>query len=770
MAMLDNQNTGVGKPSEDPIGAHDRRVQIGLAFYNIGLNASQVQTEKLYNKWVLRNVRRDVNVMIEKYNMDVICLSEVGQMTHNLEHTLSQWMIRDREQVETGRYPLVERMLRELVDNSAEWKVFAMAHYGLLIRWKSVKLVEEPVLMRLYNAQPDRVAMKFKIAPTSSSVEKPTEPTEVWNIHCPSSEALLYKLGARRGVWNTITHSSASSTVVGGDMNMSRFQVESFNNKVPANSTRRWSVHEPQRGRPGDLTLTRNVFAEFVDMTIGIGYIWEKAFKSTDAHNACAIAITYAIQGETQVNTHATLVPWSDAGPCATSVAKPSVAMCSPLPMAAVLTTPTTSVPVDADSIDDSVIVDPSVAIPQQTEMATYLSTASLQQPLISGETDAVQPGLDESDQCETDVTQPAWVQSSTVGWEARAAGSSADDNDALTPLLTTWQHRGGVDKAQTGVAKPGLDKSPQIMPLSLMTVCRTGKDTDSWIEMTDTDSEEEEVQSNAEASVISRLSAAMDGPTGLPEQAEAIDSLLKFLWWGPEFHATDEDAWEWAEKRCFANFEWIEQIRQNYAPEYVRRPVPRHHQFKREEVAKMHNDYRESLEWMPVDLRIAYESLKLEAQHGAKGKGKHRTSANADKPAAKERTPSAKAHQMKHSTFNVCFFKAFGDKQLFWHFVKVGELSQNVDELLQSWALVKSSEKYQTLVQKSMKRSDEVTEMKRQVTVTRGQMFNAAKHSVSNEVYQQTVAAHEEAQRTWKAMNRSTQNTGMHDLLHEHE
>ena len=77
-------DTGVAKPSADAGVAKPSEclhVALGIVFYNIGLKEGQVNTEKLYNKWVLRNLRRDVSRMIKEYNMDVICLSEIGPIS-----------------------------------------------------------------------------------------------------------------------------------------------------------------------------------------------------------------------------------------------------------------------------------------------------------------------------------------------------------------------------------------------------------------------------------------------------------------------------------------------------------------------------------------------------------------------------------------------------------------------------------------------------------------------------------------------------------------
>ena len=293
MAMLDSgPHRSVAKPSWKP--AELVHALLGVAFYNPGLMPGQVQTEKLYDKWILGNLRRDVFAMTEEYEMDVICLCELGPIAGGLEKTLGKWMTPDLVTAVPGAFPLVERMLLDLVHGLFEWRAFAMAHYGLLVKRATVKLVEEPVLVPLHSPQPHRVAMKFKISPLSRSGEKPAEATEIWNIHSPAPSN-KFGIDARRGVWATISEKGASRRVVGGDMNYAKEQTEEFNHELEQHL--RWNVLGPVKARHGDLLLYRNVVAELVHMPIGKDYISEKSKKNSDAHNVCAISLTCPVEG-----------------------------------------------------------------------------------------------------------------------------------------------------------------------------------------------------------------------------------------------------------------------------------------------------------------------------------------------------------------------------------------------------------------------------------------------------------------------------------------
>ena len=104
-----------------------------------------------------------------------------------------------------------------------------------------------------------------------------------------------------------------------------------------------------------------------------------------------------------------------------------------------------------------------------------------------------------------------------------------------------------------------------------------------------------------------------------------------------------------------------IQQIREDYAPHCVSKPVSTQYQFQDSEVVQMHKEYMNSLSWMTDGVRDTYDQLRSTDPHG-NGKGKSK---------GKELSPNAKAHNYKKQTFNVYLFQAFGSKQLFWHLVK---------------------------------------------------------------------------------------------------
>ena len=324
----------------------------------------------------------------------------------------------------------------------------------------------------------------------------------------------------------------------------------------------------------------------------------------------------------------------------------------------------------------------------------------------------------------------------------------------------------------ETSVAKPGLDESSQVLTRPQPPLALTSIDPRDFSDAIPDEGELDcHGQPHIDAPLVVMLSTAMDGSTGPPAEADTIESLLNFLWWGNQFHAKDDDAFVKAGQRLAENFQWIQQIREDYAPNRVPKPVSRQHQFEPTEVAEMHNRYMNSLHWMPESVRDTYEQLQAEAQQSVKGRGKDshgkgKGKGKGEEPAGKQISPARRAHNLKKQTFNVCFFKAFGSKTLFWHLVKVGPDTQDLKELLRVWSEVKSGSAYQQLREASLQKSEDVAEKKKRLAWCRRQMVNAKRYYAPKEEHDKAVAAYETAKLDWKALNRNMQHRGMHELL----
>jgi len=286
-----------------------------------------------------------------------------------------------------------------------------------------------------------------------------------------------------------------------------------------------------------------------------------------------------------------------------------------------------------------------------------------------------------------------------------------------------------------------------------------------------------------------SALDNSSDEPPSAEEPGkELINSLLQFLWWGPKFQSGAEDdsqqnRFEEAGQRLADNLHWIRRIREKYAPGYVPRPVPADVIFTAEEVRVMHNRYRDSLEWMPADVRDKYLGLQEEAeaakQDKRKGKskgagkpgGQGKDSSGAGKPGEQEKTKATQARQSKKGTFNVCFFKAFGSKQLFWHLVKVGPETKDLNALLHTWVEIKSTERrYQTLQRLSYRKTEELAVLKSRYVLSKKEMLWNQWHHAPRDLCEASTQAYLAAKQQWTEQNRNTQQRGMHEFFDAEE
>jgi hypothetical protein len=196
------------------------------------------------------------------------------------------------------------------------------------------------------------------------------------------------------------------------------------------------------------------------------------------------------------------------------------------------------------------------------------------------------------------------------------------------------------------------------------------------------------------------------------------------------------------------------------------------------------------SKEWMPEKVRNKYDGLRQEAQTlgntgtgvcvGPQGQPRYLWPGVAKPKRSTGPSPSKKAHNLMKQTFNVCFFKAFGSKQLFWHLVKVGPETNDLTELLRVWTDAKACPQYESLKQASNRKSDAEADLKRRLSSCKRQVSNLRlfhfedEHSplyvTTTSLWDDAVAAYEDAKKEWAALDRSTRSKGMHQLLDEFE
>ena len=221
------------------------------------------------------------------------------------------------------------------------------------------------------------------------------------------------------------------------------------------------------------------------------------------------------------------------------------------------------------------------------------------------------------------------------------------------------------------------------------------------------------------------------------------------------------------AGKRLAQNPQWIREIRDDYASFHVPRPVPVDHIFRQDQVSAMQNKLRNSLSWMPDHVPDKYHRLQEEAEAEQQSKGKGRYSSGWCKRGAKPKTKAELAHQCKKGTFNVFFCKSFGSKQLFWHLVKVGPDTPDLNALLLKWDEIRNREgKYKRLVAASERKTEEVAVLKSLYVLRKKEMLLNQWRYAPKEKCEASAAAYETAKQQWLELNRNTQKRGMHELF----
>ena len=751
-----------------------------------------------------------------------------------MENTLRSWMqlppgVAKPIKSQIGS-PYMEQMLRDLVYDDSDWQVYVMGHYGLLINSMTVDLIQQPVLVRVYDDHPHRVAMKFHIAPRVESVEKP-DPTEIWNLHSPTKKKNHGKLGhdARVGIFETISAGDARR-IVGGDLNMSTFETYNLNTQLPFRS--QFQIYEQSIRKHGDLYLTRHAETEHVDMTIGQTYT-SKDEKSSDNHNACGLILMTPVN--TSVPKYAPDTSSVSAPPATKSA--PSLA---PIPIAL-----TTNIPPRPRSSKCIVLsgqkpgpVIPTVlaAVPPKsthsiTESAPTtapkricLPVADSPPSLATTHICVAKPDTADYAQVDTNLVSaitlgyPMWITNGRGGLEPNRKelnfktarlkecaridfyrGVCSDDyqNDRWVIIWENLpKYRQIVSTQQDPSSEERVGDAVETVVGISYTAFMNGHNLPENHDFEWPDEEcrvawdhvftalmvtgikvfgnvpVRHTQSIAPPALATLVASALDSSSDEPAHKDLINSLLQFLWNGPQFHCgakdySEKDRFHTAGKRLAENIQWIREIRDEYAPSYVSRPVPVDHIFRRDEVSAMHNDYRNSLCWMPDHVRDKYYRLQAEAEAEQQSKRKGRNSPGWCKRGAKPKTTAELAHNCKKGTFNVCFFKSFGSKQLFWHLVKVGPDTPDLHALLHKWDEIRNSEgNYKRLVAASERKTEEVAVLKRLYVLRKKEMLLNQWRYAPKEKCEASAAAYETAKQEWLDLDRNTQNQGMHELF----
>ena len=252
--------------------------QLGIVFYDVGIQETQVWSQELYQKWITGGLRTDVNKAIFENHADIIALCGLGTIEEGLGPSLARWKTSARA-AKPGDYHLVEDMLRALVDDPQilakhplGWSIHATNHYGLLISNSTVRLIDAPECVSLLtDNQAYRVTQRCSFAANTNSVEKPFKVTELWNVHCPVSRRHPYGAEVRRQVCSFLQQKSGQRVIWGGNLNQSLLLLdrEAQNHLAIGRKLEPWTPLQPSNGRYGDIVCVRGVIVDLMRCLIG---------------------------------------------------------------------------------------------------------------------------------------------------------------------------------------------------------------------------------------------------------------------------------------------------------------------------------------------------------------------------------------------------------------------------------------------------------------------------------------------------------------------
>ena len=336
-------------------------------------------------------------------------------------------------------------------------------------------------------------------------------------------------------------------------------------------------------------------------------------------------------------------------------------------------------------------------------------------------------------------------VKASSASVSERDAPGESDVTPTVPVITDVHDAESDVDRRSESGADFGDSESDTTT--SLMT------DEPQWNESEDDD---------AARSLIDSLSNQLDGEHGPPANADDIHLLIRFLWFGKQFQFNEIDAYQRGQTRLAGILAEVRWIRDRFSSDA--NPAG-DRILSEDEVAKIHNQYRNSMWWMPGQVWDKYCALLDAAEHEAKGRRKGKR--NWKRKGERTVSFNQRAHQFRRQTFNVYFFKLFGSKALFFHLVKTGARNISIQDLLQQWTTFKTSDEYSKLIQCSAEKSAAEIELKSKRDRLRFAVLKKRNQGASEEVLMQLERELQEATDAYAATGRAGKRRGVaHHLM----
>ena len=218
--------------------------ELNVAFYNVGINSSQVGTKKWSR--TEKTLAADIIKAVDMHALDILCLSELGGIDVGIQNKL--------------REGNVEVWIRNVLAGSqvSPVDIYVDAHYATLVLSDRVKLLEYRLIDEFIETQPYRCFQHFRF-----HVKDRHEPISIVNCHAPSSVRRHLSMEMRKKYFIAFHSACASDPFIwGGDFNTGLLNLSSFLETIDD----RYKVSETSAAQSGSL---RYVFSNTLSLVHG---------------------------------------------------------------------------------------------------------------------------------------------------------------------------------------------------------------------------------------------------------------------------------------------------------------------------------------------------------------------------------------------------------------------------------------------------------------------------------------------------------------------
>ena len=250
----------------------DDASELTVAFYNVGIQLSQVGTKKW--KTTEKKLAADIVEAASVHALDILCLSELGEVGVGIGAKLPEGD--------------VIAWIRNLLADSAVSPVaiYADGHYATFVLSDRMEILQYRVIRDLMKTQRDRCFQHFRVRTSERD-----EPISIVNCHAPCSRKRKLTVAGRLRYFTAFHEACAGDPFIwGGDFNTGLIQLATLLDDIDDRYTMDSSAAQPGslqtvfshplQWRNGDLAVTFGLCSAQVNSKIGASFN-----GASDAHD-----------------------------------------------------------------------------------------------------------------------------------------------------------------------------------------------------------------------------------------------------------------------------------------------------------------------------------------------------------------------------------------------------------------------------------------------------------------------------------------------------